>query len=128
MTLYDRIGGEPAVNAAVELFYSRVLADPILESFFKDADMAGLDMARLKAHQFAFLSQALGGPRQYSGASMSRAHARLSIEKRHFDAVATHLVETLRDLGVTEDIIGEVAAAVTPLASQIVNTGSAVSA
>jgi hemoglobin len=123
MTLYDRIGGEPAVSVAVELFYSRVLADPMLESFFKDADMA-----RLKAHQFAFLSQALGGQQRYSGASMLRAHARLSIEQRHFDAVATHLVETLRELGVPEDIIGEVAAAVTLLASQIVNTGSAVSA
>jgi hemoglobin len=79
-------------------------------------------LPRLKAHQFAFLSQALGGPKQYSGASMSAAHARLAIEQRHFDSVAAHLVETLRDLGVPKDIIDEVAAAVVPLSSQIVNT------
>jgi hemoglobin len=89
----------------------------MLEPFFK-----GIDMARLKAHQFAFLSQALGGPQRYSGASMSRAHSRLRIEQRHFDAVAVHLVEALRELGVSEGIISEVAAAVTPLAGQIVNT------
>ena len=79
-------------------------------------------MSRLKAHQFAFLSQALGGPKQYSGSSMSEAHARLAIEQHHFDSVAVHLVETLRELGVPEDIVGEVATAITPLSSQIVNT------
>lgn len=76
----------------------------------------------MKGHQFAFLSQALGGPKQYSGASMEVAHARLAIEQYHFDLVATHLVETLHELGVSEEIIGEVVAAVAPLASQIVNT------
>jgi hemoglobin len=123
MTLYDRIGGEPALNAAVERFYVKVLADPMLAPFFKD-----IYMPRLKTHQFAFLSQALGGPRQYSGATMSRAHSKLRIEQRHFDAVAGHLVGTLRELCVDEGIIAEVAAVVTPLASQIVNTSGAASA
>lgn len=122
-TLFEQIGGEPAVNASVDRFYERVLADPMLAPFFKD-----VHMARLKAHQFAFLSQVLGGPRKYSGATMSRAHARLQIEQRHFDAVAVHLVETLRELGVSEDIIAQVAAAVTSLAPEIVNTAGVQSA
>ncbi len=120
MTLYDRLGGEPAINLVVERFYVRVLADPLLAPFFQD-----VEMPRLKRHQFAFLSQVLGGPQQYVGASMSKAHSRLRIANRHFDAVATHLVETLRELGVSEELIGEVAAAVTPLAGQIVNTAEA---
>ncbi len=107
-TLYQRVGGEAAIQAAVDRFYERVLADPALSHFF-----TGVNMSRLKAHQFAFLSQALGGPKQYSGASMRDAHSKL---------VAVHLVETLRELGVPEDIIGEIAAAVTPLSNQIVNT------
>lgn len=123
MTPYERIGGAPAVAAAVERFYVRVLADPILEPFFEN-----VDLARVKRHQLAFLSQALGGPQEHSGATMSRAHARLRIEQRHFDAVAGHLVETLRELGVGEEIVGDVVAAVTPLASQIVNTLGAASA
>jgi hemoglobin len=116
-SLYERIGGEPAVRAAVDRFYERVLADPQLSGFFTETSLP-----RLKAHQFAFLSQALGGPRQYDGASMREAHARFAIEQRHFDAVAAHLVETLRSFGVAEEIIGAVAAAVTPLSSQVVNT------
>jgi hemoglobin len=96
------------------------LAEPMLASFF-----TGVNLPRLKAHQFAFLSQALGGARQYTGASMAQAHARLRIEQHHFDRVATHLVETLRELDVKEDWIAQVAAAVTPLASEIVNTRGA---
>lgn len=117
LSLYERIGGEAAVNAAVDRFYERVLADPELKNFFD-----GVSMSRLKAHQFAFLSQALGGPKQYSGASMRDAHFRLPIEQRHFDGVAVHMVETLRELGVPEDIIGTIGAALTPLSEQIVNT------
>jgi hemoglobin len=75
-TLYQRIGGEAAVKVAVDRFYERVVADSSLEHFFH-----GVSMGQLKAHQFAFLSQALGGPKQYSGASMSEAHAKLSIEQ-----------------------------------------------
>lgn len=117
MSLYERIGGEPALSAAVDRFYERVLSDPELKSFFN-----GVSMPRLKAHQHAFLSQALGGPRQYTGASMRDAHARLSIEQRHFDSVAVHMVETLRELGVSEEIIASIAALLTPLSAQIVNS------
>jgi hemoglobin len=116
-TLYQRIGGQAAINAAVDRFYERVLADPLLSPFF-----SGVSMGRLKVHQFAFLSQTLGGPTQYTGASMGEAHAKLAIEQKHFDSVAVHLIETLRELCVSEEIIGEVARAVTPLAGQIVNT------
>jgi hemoglobin len=116
-TLYNRIGGEGAIRAAVDRFYERVLADPSLSHFFN-----GVSMPRLKAHQFAFLSQALGGPKQYSGLSMNEAHAKLAIEQHHFDSVAVHLVGTLRELHVPEDIVGEVATSITPLSSQVVNT------
>lgn len=116
-TLYQRIGGEIAIHAAVDRFYERVLADPSLNHFF-----INVNMPRLKGHQFAFLSQALGGPKQYSGTSMEVAHAKLAIEQYHFDLVATHLVQTLQELGVSEEIIEGVVAAVAPLGSQIVNT------
>jgi truncated hemoglobin YjbI len=123
MTLYEKLGGEPAVTVAVDRFYVHVLQDPLLAPFFQNAEMV-----RLKRHQLAFLSQALGGPQRYSGVSMAKAHERLHIEQRHFDAVAGHLVETLRELGVGAETIDEVVGAVAPLAKQIVNTVGAASA
>lgn len=116
-SIYDRIGGAASVKAAVDLFYRRILADPELAPFF-----ANVNLERLKRHQFAFLSHALGGPVRYTGAQMSQAHAHLAIEQRHFDAVASHLAQTLRALGVDDQSVQEILAAIAPLAGQIVNT------
>jgi hemoglobin len=38
-TLFDRIGGQEAVNMAVDLFYKKVLADSRVNQFFKNTDM-----------------------------------------------------------------------------------------
>lgn len=57
ISLYERIGGEPAVNAAVDRFYERALADPELKDFFN-----GVSMSRLKAQQFAFSLAGFGWP------------------------------------------------------------------
>ena len=36
ISLYEAIGGRPAVVAAVDVFYRRLLADPELAPFFPD--------------------------------------------------------------------------------------------
>ena len=51
------------------------------------------------------LYQRLGGPEQYNGASMRGAHQRLAMKQRHFDARASHLVQTLRALNLPENVI-----------------------
>jgi hemoglobin len=117
--IYDAIGGPAALEAAVNRFYERVTVDPQLAHFFR-----GADLRQLKIHQVAFLSQALGGPAVYSGAAMDRAHAHLAIEQRHFDAVAGHVVGTLTELSVPEDLIGAIVDRIAPLAPQVVNTPS----
>ena len=117
--IYEAIGGQPAVEAAVNRFYERVTVDPQLAHFF-----AGMDLRGLKVHQAAFLGQAIGGPQTYSGAGMQRAHAHLRIEQRHFDAVAGHLVGTLEDLSVPDHLIEAIVERIAPLASQVVNAPS----
>jgi hemoglobin len=118
-TIYDAIGGQAALEAAVLRFYERVTADPELAYFFVD-----MDMRKLKAHQVAFLGRALGGPMHYGGAGMQRAHAHLSIEQRHFDGVVRHLVATFHEFAVPDALIGVIVERIAPLAAQIVNTPS----
>lgn len=103
MSAYDAIGGAGAVKAAVTVFYQRVLDDPDLRSWFD-----GIDLARLKAHQRAFLSHALGGPELFAGRPLAEAHAGLAITDDAFDAVAEHLVMTLHDLGAGAEQIEQV--------------------
>ena len=38
-TIYEELGGEPAVDAAVDIFYRKVLADERISRFFDDIDM-----------------------------------------------------------------------------------------
>ena len=106
--LYDRIGGEAAVNAAVDLFYRKVLADERINQWFE-----GIDMEKQHAKQKAFLTLAFGGASNYSGKDMRDGHAHLvakGLNDSHFDAVMEHLGATLTELGVPADLIGEAAA------------------
>lgn len=114
-TLYERLGAENAIRAAVDEFYVRVIADPSLVGYF-----ATTDLTSLRRHQVAMLSQATGGPREYTGAEMGRAHAGLAITDEAFTAVVGHLVGTLQDLGVQQPEVDEVVAALAPLRSVIV--------
>ena len=107
-SLYDRLGGEAAVDSAVDIFYGKVLADDRINNFFE-----GIDMEKQARKQKAFLTFVFGGPNRYSGRSMRAAHAKLvggGLVDSHFDAVVENLAETLQELGVPAPAIEEVAA------------------
>lgn len=106
-SLYDQLGGEPAVDAAVTIFYNKVLADYRINRFFDNSDME-----KQAAKQKAFLTMAFGGPNHYSGKDMRTAHAKLvkmGLNASHFDAVMEHLTATLVELNVPADLIEQVA-------------------
>ena len=94
MTMYEQIGSEGGVPVLLDGLYTRALSDPVLKAVFGEHRVP-----RLKAHQYAFITQAVGGPHQYSGRSLVAAHGRLKIEDRHFDAFVAHLRSVLEDLG-----------------------------
>ena len=104
-SLFDRIGGQAAVDAAVEIFYGKVLGDALLASFFENTDLESL-----RRMQTAFLSLAFGGGAAYEGRDLRAAHAPLvanGLADEHFDAVAGHLQATLEELSVPGDLIAE---------------------
>ncbi len=39
MTLYERLGGEGAIDAAVDLLYQKVLSDGRINDFFRGVDI-----------------------------------------------------------------------------------------
>jgi hemoglobin len=108
MALYDDIGGAPAVRAALDTFYPRVLVDPKLSPFF-----AGVDIDRLKGVQEGFFAMALGGPNNYTGRSMADAHSRsrgMGMDDATFDHFLGVFKGVLADLGVPDAKIGELMA------------------
>ena len=71
-TLYERLGGAPAVDAAIDIFYHRVLADGRISRFFDN-----VNMEEQIAKQKSFLTMAFGGPNKYTGKDMREAHKKL---------------------------------------------------
>jgi hemoglobin len=118
-SLYDQLGGEAAVNAAVDIFYRKVLTDDRISKFFDD-----VDMDHQIAKQKAFLTMIFGGPANYSGKDMRVGHAHLvtrGLNDSHVDAVVELLGETLKELGVADELIAKVAATANSARADVLN-------
>ena len=118
-SLYERLGGEGAIDKAVELFYEKVFNDPFLIPFFQNTDKE-----RQRRMQKMFLKFAFGGSKQWPGKSMRKAHEK-SVEQglndKHFDAVVNHLATTLKELGVKESDIQEVGRIAESIRNDVLN-------
>ncbi len=106
-TLYEKIGGKDAVNAAVDLFYNKVLSDERVNSFFEN-----ISMKEQRRKQVMFFTYAFGGLQNYSGSSMREVHKKLvdkGLDDSHFDAIMENLGATLVELNIPEELILEAA-------------------
>jgi hemoglobin len=115
-SLYHRLGGKAALSAAVDLFYTKVLADKRVSHFFED-----VNMKRQHNRQKAFLSAALGGPEPWTGKDLRKAHASLDLNESHFNAIAGHLRATLEELKIKPDLINQVMAVVAGTKDDVLN-------
>jgi hemoglobin len=116
-SLYERLGGAPAIEAVVDELYRRIVADPELAPFFVSANM--------RSHTDrvgVFIAMATGGPAEYRGRDMRAAHRRLAITDHHFDLVAGHLIGALSAVGADAVAADELVTAVAALRGDIVNT------
>ena len=70
-------------------------------------------MDRQIAKQKAFLTMVFGGPNYYAGKDLRNGHAhllKLGLNDSHVDAVVENLGQTLKELGVAQPLIDQVAA------------------
>jgi len=105
-SLFDRLGGAPALDIVVDKFYAHVLEDNRINQFFR-----GVDMPSLRQHQKSFLAYAFGGTPAYDGRTLRAAHGNprgMGLNDDHFDAVIENLSMTLQEVGVASELIDEV--------------------
>lgn len=116
-SLYHRLGGQPAIDAAVEAFYVKVLADNRIKHYFED-----INMTKQRRKQKEFLSAAFGGPMPWTGKDMRKAHANLpGLTDVHFNAVAENLQKTLEELQIKPGLIAEVMAIAGSVKNDVLN-------
>jgi hemoglobin len=116
-SLYQKLGGKAAIDAAVEAFYVKVLADNRVKHFFED-----INMTKQRRKQKEFLSAAFGGPIPWTGKDMRKAHANLpGLNETHFYAIAENLKSTLVDLKIKPELIDQVMAIAGSVKDDVLN-------
>ncbi len=102
-SFYELVGGEKAIDKAVNIFYRKVLKDSHINYFFND-----IDMTQQIQKQKAFFTMLFDGPNSYTGKDLKSGHAHLEakgLTDSHFDAVVSHLKSTFEDLSIPHDIL-----------------------
>ena len=114
-SLYDRLGGKPAITAVVDDFVGNVAADNRINGFF-----ARTDIPRLKRLLVEQICAGSGGPCTYTGRDMRSAHAGMGVNDAQFNALVEDLVRTLDKFKVPEREKGELLALLGPMKGDIV--------
>ncbi len=114
-SLFQRLGGYPAIQAVVDDFVGNVAADRRINGFFAHADIP-----RLKHNLVDQICAGTGGSCVYTGRDMKTAHAGMGIRSRHFTALVQYLQKTLRKFKVPRREQGELLAILGPMKSDIV--------
>jgi hemoglobin len=103
-TLYERLGGEPAIKAVVDDLVARLAADQKVnvtrKGTQKEWNPTPENIAKLKKNFVDFVGMATGGPQKYTGRSMKEVHAGMQITPAEFEAAAVDLKATLDKLKV----------------------------
>ena len=89
-SLYDRLGGKPAIQAVVDDFIGNVAGDARINKRFANANVP-----RLKTMLVDQICEATGGPCKYTGKTMVEAHRAMNISDAEFNALVEDLVKTL---------------------------------
>jgi hemoglobin len=114
-TLYEQLGGKPAIVAVVDDFVGNVAADTRINAFFAHADIP-----HLKAELVDQICAGSGGPCTYTGKSMKDAHAGMGISTADFNALVEDLQKSLNKFKVPDKQQGELLAVLGPMKGDIV--------
>lgn len=116
-SLYDRLGGKPAITAVVGDFLQAVASDDRVRH-----QPAPERVPALRGLLVDLVCQASGGPCVYSGRDMKAAHSGMGISQAEFEAVVDDLVKTLDHYKVPQREQRELLALLAPMRQDIVET------
>jgi hemoglobin len=119
-SLYDRLGGQPAVQAVAGGLVDSILADNRVNKWFTHAAASPANTDAYKAKLTEFICQNTGGPCKYTGPDMVSVHKGRGVTSEAFDAVVQDLVAVLDKFKVPQHEKAELLAILGPLKSSIV--------
>lgn len=114
-SLYDRLGGKPAITAVIDQFVANVASDKRINERF-----ATTDISRLKKNLVDQVCTASGGPCTYTGRDMKTTHAGMRVTTADFNALVEDLVASLDKFKVPEAEKKELLGILGPMKKDIV--------
>ena len=117
--MFDRIGGQGAIDRLVDFLYDRFEADPVIRPFF------GRDLANGRERQQRFLAEWLGGPPRYSESAwggLYQHHEDLPITRAVAERWLDHLRSALSDVVPGADDAATILGRARALALALVNS------
>ena len=118
-SLYEEVGGEAVLDAAVTQLFQQAASDPLLELYF-----ANVDIAKLKVKFRDYVSGLLGGSKKYEGRSLRQAHKGTEINDLAFDTFVDMFLQALGATGVNEAVVNRVKEQLMPLKNDVVDSFS----
>lgn len=115
-SLYQRLGGKPAIEAVIDRFVANVAADPRINHFFAHTNIPVFKQALVNQ-----VCQVTGGPCVYTGPTMVEVHHGMNITNADFNALVGDLVMAMNALHVPQPDQQQLLAILGPLRSQIVH-------
>jgi hemoglobin len=98
-SLFDDLGGEPALRQIIDRFVDRVFDDVMIGFFFRNARRE-----RIKEKEYEFAARHLGAEVEYTGRAIDEAHRAHPIMGGQFARRLMILKETLEAAGVPEHV------------------------
>lgn len=120
MSLYERLGGMPAIRAVVDSFANRILADERVNPWFAQTASDPQRAAAYKAKLADFICQGTGGPCRYSGPDLVTVHQGRGVTNDAFAAVVEDLVAALDQFHVPEREKADLLAILGPMKTAVV--------
>ncbi len=105
LSLFNRIGGQAAVEAAVNVFYQKFLHTPDIQPFFEN-----IDTKQQEAKLRVFFTMILQREEDYSAERIREAHAPLverGMNDYHFNIFISLMEETLIELNIPKELTEE---------------------
>ena len=113
-TLYDRLGGNPAVTAVVQGMLAYSLDDPRISEKFSNSNLERLEKLLIN-----HLCDIADGPCTYEGQHMRVAHHGLGIESMHCNALVENMQKAMEDEGISFSTQNKLLARLAPMQDDV---------
>jgi len=115
-TLYEQLGGKPAITKVIKDMIANVAADNRINHFFAKTNIAHLEMELVNQ-----VCEATGGPCKYTGLSMQQAHKGMNLSTADFNALVEDLQKAMDSNDVPLGLQNQLLAILAPMEPDVVH-------